>query len=80
MEGYFSFFLMYILAVQFGLVNTYLVPASCVEVGWVGGELSWEGEGKQERTYFIMKGLRRPTDLHVNFGPSLFLSVLTCKS
>lgn len=80
MEGYFSFFLMYILAVQFGLVNTYLVPASCVEVGWVGGELSLEGEGKQERTYFIMKGLRRQTDLHVNFGPSLFLSVLTCKS
>ena len=80
MESYFSFFLMDILAVQFGLVNTYLVPASCVEVGWVGGELSWEGEGKQERTYFIMKGLRRQTDLHVNFGHSLFLSVLTCKS
>ena len=46
MESYFSFFLMYVLAVQFVLVNTSLDPASSVEVGWVGGELSGEGEGK----------------------------------
>lgn len=55
MESYFSFFLMYVLAVQFGLVNTSLVPASSVEVGWVGGELSWEGEGKQEGHILLWK-------------------------
>ena len=72
---------MYTLAVKFGLVNTNLAPAYCIEVGWQGRELGWEGEGNQERTYFIVEGLWRQTDLHVNFGPaSFFLSIVTCRS
>lgn len=72
MESYFSFFLMYTLAVKFGLVNTNLAPAYCLEVGWQGRELGWEGEGNQERTYFIVEGLWRQTDVHVNLGPAFF--------
>lgn len=72
MESYFRFFLMYILAIRFGLVNMNLAPVYCFKVGREGKLLSWEGVGNQERTYFIVERLQKQTDLHVNFDLAFF--------